>query len=209
MPRSNKRPHKKARGGVSVGRVGKRKDARKHSGNLDLQLTDGVVVSRGLKSDTPKRKYEQAGLRDSSKLALGRKSRKSREGDDDDGDGDDVAADGHDDSDDSLPLPADQVSADEVRALRGVPRSTGVAPPPRLTAKQQRIVKALLDAHGDDVLAMARDHKRNALQHTPAVLSRFIASYRRWHVGGSTQASAPWAWWKHGEGRAPDAENVL
>jgi hypothetical protein len=38
----------------------------------------------------------------------------------------------------------------------------------------QSIVGALVEAHGDDVTAMVRDMKRNAMQHTAGVRARAV-----------------------------------
>ena len=46
-----------------------------------------------------------------------------------------------------------------------------------LTSRQKRVVAALVDAHGDDYAAMARDLRRNPLQHTPAKLRTLCLSY--------------------------------
>ena len=46
-----------------------------------------------------------------------------------------------------------------------------------LTSRQKRVVAALVEAHGDDYAAMARDLRRNPLQHTPAKLRGLCLSY--------------------------------
>ena len=46
------------------------------------------------------------------------------------------------------------VGGDEVRGLLGQVRSTGLAPPKRLTTKQRRIVGALIAKHGENLNAM-------------------------------------------------------
>lgn len=38
-----------------------------------------------------------------------------------------------------------------------------------VTRSSQRVIAALVEAHGDDVAAMTRDLKRNAMQHTAGV----------------------------------------
>ena len=178
--------------------VGKGKDLRKAKKKHSVRLNDGTEVERGARSETHSRAYASAGLKDRPNGAFGRNRGVSgapaveamaRD--------EVVAAEAEAKTGGGDVVPADQVSADELRALRGKPRSTGVAPPPRLTAKQQRVVKALLDAHGDDLEKMARDRKRNAMQHTPAVLARLVRSYLRHHAGSPSgpSPSAPWAWW--------------
>jgi nucleolar protein 16 len=69
------------------------------------------------------------------------------------------------------------VGGDEVRGLLGQVRSTGLAPPKRLTTKQRRVVGALVAKHGDDLNAMARDRKLNAMQHTIAQLRELVVSF--------------------------------
>lgn len=126
------------------------------------------------------------------------------------------------------------VGGDEVRGLLGQVRSTGLAPPKRLTTKQRRIVGALVvrperqthpahpttavspdqsrvillrlsssltkdvlahprtranrlthaypdlrpqAKHGEDLIAMSRDRKLNAMQHTVAQLRELVVSY--------------------------------
>lgn len=69
------------------------------------------------------------------------------------------------------------VGGDEVRGAVGQVRSTGTAPPKRLTTKQRRIVGALIAKHGDNLHAMARDRKLNAMQHTVSVLRELVVSY--------------------------------
>ena len=68
------------------------------------------------------------------------------------------------------------VGGDEVRGLLGQVRSTGLAPPKRLTTKQRRVVGALVAEHGHDLNAMARDRKLNAMQHTIAQLRELVVS---------------------------------
>ena len=60
------------------------------------------------------------------------------------------------------------VGGDEVRGLLGQVRSTGLAPPKRLTTKQRRIVGALVAKHGHDL---------NAMQHTVAQLRELVVSF--------------------------------
>ena len=70
------------------------------------------------------------------------------------------------------------VGGDEVRGAMGEVRSTGFAPPKRLTTKQRRIVGALVAKHGETNLpAMFRDRKLNAMQHTIAQLRELVVSY--------------------------------
>ena len=66
---------------------------------------------------------------------------------------------------------------DELRGALGAERSTGKREPARLTAKQLRIVGALVEAYGEDVEAMARDRKLNAMQHSVGVLKKLVEGY--------------------------------
>eukprot|EP00854_Cymbomonas_tetramitiformis_P006115 gene6116-7339_t len=66
---------------------------------------------------------------------------------------------------------------DELRALCNKERKTGKAEPKMLTSMQRVIMKKLVDKHGDDPRAMARDRKLNPMQHSPGVLRMMIASY--------------------------------
>jgi len=71
-------------------------------------------------------------------------------------------------------------NGDVTRSALGMARENGKADAKRLTPKQTRVVAALVEAHGDDVKAMALDRKRNALQHTEGQLKRLLESYHRW-----------------------------
>eukprot|EP00230_Micromonas_polaris_P008805 CAMPEP_0117641330 /NCGR_PEP_ID=MMETSP0802-20121206/9296_1 /TAXON_ID=38833 /ORGANISM="Micromonas sp., Strain CCMP2099" /LENGTH=206 /DNA_ID=CAMNT_0005446309 /DNA_START=74 /DNA_END=692 /DNA_ORIENTATION=- len=70
------------------------------------------------------------------------------------------------------------IGGDEVKGALGERRSTGLAPPKRLTTKQRRIVGALVSKYGfEDLNAMARDRKLNAMQHTIALLRELVVSF--------------------------------
>lgn len=66
---------------------------------------------------------------------------------------------------------------DELRALCNKERKSGKAEPKMLTSMQRVIMKKLVDKHGDDAHAMARDRKLNPMQHSPGVLRMMIVSY--------------------------------
>tara|TARA_B110000459_G_scaffold189588_1_gene223890 strand:- start:53 stop:640 length:588 start_codon:yes stop_codon:yes gene_type:complete len=87
------------------------------------------------------------------------------------------------------------IGGDEVRGLLGQVRSTGLAPPKRLTTKQRRIVGALVEKYGEDLNAMARDRKLNAMQHTIAQLRDLVVSFVAYPElldgGGSLDFRAP------------------
>jgi len=79
------------------------------------------------------------------------------------------------------------VDDDELRVLRGErradPAAVAARAPPPLTSEQLRVVSALVDAHGDDVEAMTRDLRLNALQHTAGKLRKLLSSFN--HHGGA------------------------
>ena len=68
-------------------------------------------------------------------------------------------------------------NGDETRAILGRAREFGHSAPKRLTPKQTRIVKSLVEKHGEDLDAMALDRKLNAMQHTRGVLLRMTESW--------------------------------
>lgn len=70
-------------------------------------------------------------------------------------------------------------------------RSTGKALPKRLTTHQRQIVGRLLAAHGDDIAAMARDRKLNAMQHSEGVLRALVESYKHWKEGSGVDFRVP------------------
>jgi len=74
--------------------------------------------------------------------------------------------------------PGDIVSADELTAACSKIRSTGKAAPKKLTSKQRGVVEKLIAKHGEDLTAMFKDRKLNAMQHTRATLEALIESYR-------------------------------
>jgi nucleolar protein 16 len=49
------------------------------------------------------------------------------------------------------------------------------------------VVRALVEAHGEDVEAMARDRKRNAYQHTSSKLRVMVAAYNAQLRGDSSR----------------------
>lgn len=70
-------------------------------------------------------------------------------------------------------------------------RSSGKAPPKRLTPNQRQIVERLLAAHGDDVEAMVMDRRLNPMQHSTGALEKLIASYRHWKIGSGVDFRVP------------------
>jgi len=55
----------------------------------------------------------------------------------------------------------------------------------------QRVMGTLVEAHGDDVVAMARDIKRNSLQHTTGTLRVLLAAFHAHRGGGRHEFRAP------------------
>ena len=66
---------------------------------------------------------------------------------------------------------------DALASVLGRCKSTGAAPPKRLTPKQVRIVERWIETHGENVESMAKDRKLNAMQHTPGVVRRMLESF--------------------------------
>ena len=89
---------------------------------------------------------------------------------DDDADDDDVDDAGGDSTDDDL------------RAVSGLPRKHSArAPPPKLTATQERVIAALREAHPeDDVGAMVKDAKLNRMLLPASKLRKMIEADDFW-----------------------------
>ena len=68
-------------------------------------------------------------------------------------------------------------AADFRAEILGEVRSSGPAPPAKLTSTQQRIFEGLLSAHGGDLEAMARDKKLNPMLLTVGRLRKMLLSY--------------------------------
>lgn len=69
---------------------------------------------------------------------------------------------------------------DDLRRTMGMVSHKGKSLPKRPTDRQRRIVQQLRQVHGDDVQAMARDHKRNKMQISAAKLQSMIESCDYW-----------------------------
>ena len=84
-------------------------------------------------------------------------------------------------------------NGDVARAAMGLAREDGHAMPKRLTPKQTRVVKALVEAHGDDLEAHDACIGRNAMQHTTGRLLRpidgIVPLLARTRRGGGVRAS--------------------
>eukprot|EP00951_Prasinocladus_malaysianus_P010781 scaffold79458_cov46-Prasinocladus_malaysianus.AAC.2 len=68
----------------------------------------------------------------------------------------------------------------ELRALNNLQRKTGKAAPKRLTPHQKQIISRLIEAHGGDVEAMARNRKLNDMQHSEGKLRMMLESHEYW-----------------------------
>jgi hypothetical protein len=53
----------------------------------------------------------------------------------------------------------------------------GTRPPAPLTAQQRRVMQALIEEHGEDVEAMAKDSKRNKMLHSAGRLKRMLQAF--------------------------------
>ena len=70
-----------------------------------------------------------------------------------------------------------EADEEEMRIATGGHLPKGHRPPRRLTATQLRVMRGLVEVHGDDVKAMARDQKRNAMQHTASTLRTMLDDF--------------------------------
>ena len=73
----------------------------------------------------------------------------------------------------------------------GKPHPDGTRPPAPLTANQRRIMQALVDKHGTDVEAMAKDNKRNKMLHTVGTLKRMLQALHLHKEGTRVQWQQP------------------
>mmetsp|Transcript_41026 Transcript_41026/g.49782 ORF Transcript_41026/g.49782 Transcript_41026/m.49782 type:complete len:196 (+) Transcript_41026:281-868(+) len=83
---------------------------------------------------------------------------------------------------------------DELKGTLGESRSTGIRDPPKLTTMQRIIVGKMVDAHGGDFRAMARDRKLNKMQHSEGKLKLLVEGYLAYpelEKGGSRGFHAP------------------
>ena len=168
-------------------KVGRVKKAKQHVKVLPVRLP-GTAEDTDWKLDTTHQgNYTTVGIV-SDPNALGKTGRNSRQ----------TVGTGSDarrpEKDISLASTA-TLGGDEVRGLLGQVRSTGLALPKRLTSKQRRIVGALVEKYGEDLNAMSRDRKLNAMQHTIAQLRELVVSFAAYpelmENGGSCDFRAP------------------
>mmetsp|Transcript_10412 Transcript_10412/g.18865 ORF Transcript_10412/g.18865 Transcript_10412/m.18865 type:complete len:184 (-) Transcript_10412:98-649(-) len=137
---------------------------------LELKLQSGAIEKRlGIKTSwdaekTLQENYMANGFTNSLKQSHGRNTRsnKSKE------------------VEGAVKITEDFADDDELRALNNKQRKTGKAAPKRLTPHQKQIVERLIEAHGDDVEAMARDRKLNELQHSEGKLRMMLDSFSHW-----------------------------
>ncbi|DBB09982.1 hypothetical protein WJX82_006774 [Trebouxia sp. C0006] len=66
---------------------------------------------------------------------------------------------------------------DDFKQVLGQRGSKGPTPPSKLTAHQTQIVKALIEAHADDVQAMVKDHKLNSMLLPASKLKQMLRSH--------------------------------
>jgi hypothetical protein len=70
-----------------------------------------------------------------------------------------------------------EADAEELRIVTCGHLPKGHRPPRRLTATQLRVLRGLVEAHGDDVEVMARDRKKNVMQHTASPLRTMLDDF--------------------------------
>jgi len=160
----------RASAGKKTHKVGVTTNFAKGRARVDTAAVDlpGAGATESWDVDaTLAKNYAASGLA-SDPNAIARAGRNARDEDDeDDGKAEKVAA-------------AATTNGDVARAAMGLAREDGYAAPKRLTPKQTRVVKALVEAHGDDLEAMRMDRGRNAMQHTTGQLLRLTESYHYW-----------------------------
>lgn len=81
-------------------------------------------------------------------------------------------------------LKASYEDDDETRAVENKVRHTGKREPKRLTTTQRAVIGKLMEKHGEDCDAMAKDIKLNKMQHTAAYLRDMIESLKFWGADG-------------------------
>lgn len=89
-------------------------------------------------------------------------------------------------------LKTDDELDDDVRRTLGKSSLVhGKTAPKRPTDKQRKIIEALKQAHGDDIRAMAMDHKRNKMQLSAGVLTELIHACEYWPKGSGVDFRVP------------------
>ena len=166
---SSLRKKRRAKPSGSTVKVGRVKKTKQHVKVVPVRLPGAAEDTHWKEDTTHVGNYSSVGIV-SDPNALGKTGRNSKSS---------LGAETRDSNErqDTSVAATAIVGGDEVRGLLGQVRSTGLAPPKRLTTKQRRIVGALVAKHGDDLNAMARDRKLNAMQHTIAQLRELVVSF--------------------------------
>jgi nucleolar protein 16 len=182
---SSMRKKRRAKPSGSTVKVGRVKKTKQHVKVVPVLLPGARDATSWDDDDTHQNNYESVGIvSDPNKVGKTGRNAAKRIAEDRDGEAarDDAGptasragAKTKTTRDDTVAAQA-VVGGDEVRGALGQVRSTGEAPPKRLTTKQRRIVGALVAKHGADLNAMARDRKLNAMQHTVAQLRNLVVS---------------------------------
>jgi nucleolar protein 16 len=182
---SSLRKKRRAKPSGSTVKVGRVKKTKQHVKVVPVRLP-GAAEDTAWKEDTTHvGNYSVVGIV-SDPNAVGKTGRNSKAP---------LGASGAEEPEDTSVAATAIVGGDEVRGLLGQVRSTGLAPPKRLTTKQRRVVGALVAKHGHDLNAMARDRKLNAMQHTIAQLRELVVSFAAYpdllENGGALDFRAP------------------
>mmetsp|Transcript_40546 Transcript_40546/g.114840 ORF Transcript_40546/g.114840 Transcript_40546/m.114840 type:complete len:184 (-) Transcript_40546:443-994(-) len=137
---------------------------------VELQLKSKVIEKRlgtSLQWDTEKtlqQNYNANGFLNSVRKTHGRNQASNKKKD----------------VEDAAKITEDFEDDDELRALSNKQRKSGKAPPKKLTTHQKQIMEKLIDAHGEDIEAMSKDRKLNAMQHSEGKLKMLLESYHHW-----------------------------
>lgn len=83
------------------------------------------------------------------------------------------------------------VNDGDLRSILCMQQLSGPRAPDPLTANQRRVVKALIDAHGENLEAMARDRKVNKMLLPASKLKRMIASFQIHNEGARVRFQQP------------------
>lgn len=89
------------------------------------------------------------------------------------------------------PLKTDDEVDDDLRLAMGMVSRHGKKEPKRPTIRQRKIVEELTQAHGEDVEAMAKDHKRNKMQLSAGTLRHLIEACEYWPQGSGVDFRVP------------------
>ena len=182
---SSLRKKRRAKPSGSTVKVGRVKKTKQHVKAVPVRLPGAAEDTAWQEDTTHVGNYSVVGIV-SDPNAVGKTGRNSKAP---------LGASGAEEPEDTSVAATAIVGGDEVRGLLGQVRSTGLAPPKRLTTKQRRVVGALVAKHGHDLNAMARDRKLNAMQHTIAQLRELVVSFAAYpdllESGGALDFRAP------------------